>query len=184
MIQWCPGLDTPLVAAALPTPTQDGAPGTPSSLPPLCPACLQGLWQIIPLFHRRASPIPAFRTNLQIKSVMTSLLCLELSMAPYCPSDKIKVPERRFQGSPLPMTSCGSHSRPCSFLWVPRHVAFYYFLPGVGPLHMLSRFSCVQLFATLWTVARQPPLSREILQARILEWVAMSSCRGSSRLRD
>ena len=24
---------------------------------------------------------------------------------------------------------------------------------------MLSRFNCVQLFATLWTVAHQPPLS-------------------------
>ena len=32
-------------------------------------------------------------------------------------------------------------------------------------------FSCVQLFATSWTVARQAPLSMEILQARILEWV-------------
>ena len=40
---------------------------------------------------------------------------------------------------------------------------------------MLSHFSCVRLFATLWTVARQAPLSMEILQARILEWVAMPS---------
>ena len=32
--------------------------------------------------------------------------------------------------------------------------------------------SCVQLFATPWTVTRQPPLSVGILQARILEWVA------------
>ena len=41
---------------------------------------------------------------------------------------------------------------------------------------VLSRFSCVQLCATLWTVAppppRQAPLSMGILQARILEWVA------------
>ena len=49
---------------------------------------------------------------------------------------------------------------------------------------MLSRFSNVQHYVTLWTVARQAPLSMEILQARILEWVAMPSSRGSSRPRD
>ena len=49
---------------------------------------------------------------------------------------------------------------------------------------MLSRFSHVQHYVTLWTVARQAPLSMEILQARILEWVAMPSSRGSSRPRD
>ena len=37
---------------------------------------------------------------------------------------------------------------------------------------MLS-LSRVQLFATPWTVARQAPLSMGILQARILEWVAL-----------
>ena len=35
-----------------------------------------------------------------------------------------------------------------------------------------------------WTVAHQAPLSMGILQARTLEWVAMPSSRGSSRLRD
>ena len=44
--------------------------------------------------------------------------------------------------------------------------------------------SCVRLFETLWTVARQAPLSMGILQARILEWVVMSSSRESSRPRD
>ena len=39
--------------------------------------------------------------------------------------------------------------------------------------------SCVQLSVTSWTVAHQAPLSIGILQARILEWVAMSSSRGS-----
>ena len=42
---------------------------------------------------------------------------------------------------------------------------------------ILNRFSCVLLFATLWAVAQQAPLSMEILQARILEWVAMPSSR-------
>ena len=47
---------------------------------------------------------------------------------------------------------------------------------------MLSRFSCVQLFATLWTIVHQvPPLVHGILQARILEWVATFSSRGFSR---
>ena len=40
---------------------------------------------------------------------------------------------------------------------------------------LLSR---VQLFATPWTVSHQAPLSMRILQARILEWVAMPSSRG------
>ena len=37
-----------------------------------------------------------------------------------------------------------------------------------------SLLSRVQLFATPWTVARQAPPSVGILQARILEWVAIS----------
>ena len=49
---------------------------------------------------------------------------------------------------------------------------------------VLSHFSHVQLTATLRTVAHQAPLSMGILQARILEWVAMPSSRGSSRPSD
>ena len=45
---------------------------------------------------------------------------------------------------------------------------------------VLSHFSCSQLFTTLWIVAHQPPLSMGILKARILEWVAMPTSRGSS----
>ena len=41
-------------------------------------------------------------------------------------------------------------------------------------------FSCVRLFATPWTVAPQAPLSMGILQARILDWVAMPSSREDS----
>ena len=47
-----------------------------------------------------------------------------------------------------------------------------------------ASLSHVRLFATPWTVAHQAPLSVGILQARILEWVAMPSSRGSSQLRD
>ena len=50
-------------------------------------------------------------------------------------------------------------------------------------LYCAESLSHVQLFVTPWTVAHQPPLSLGILQARILEWVAMPSSRGSSQLR-
>ena len=50
-------------------------------------------------------------------------------------------------------------------------------LPGA---YMLSHF---QLFVTLWTVALQTPV-HGIFQARIMEWVAISSSKGSSRPRD
>ena len=54
---------------------------------------------------------------------------------------------------------------------------------------MLSCFSPVQLFVTLWTVACQSVLSNPssvhgILQAGILEWVAMASFMGSSQPRN
>ena len=49
---------------------------------------------------------------------------------------------------------------------------------------MLYRFSPVQLFETLQTVALKAPLSKEILQTRILAWVSMPSSRGSSQPRD
>ena len=39
-------------------------------------------------------------------------------------------------------------------------------------------------FATPWTVAHQAPLSMKFLQARILDWVAISFSRGSSWHRD
>ena len=44
---------------------------------------------------------------------------------------------------------------------------------------MLSCFSCARLFATLWDVAGGSSV-HGILQARILEWVAMPSSMGSS----
>ena len=51
---------------------------------------------------------------------------------------------------------------------------------GVGGLVAKS---CPTL-ATPWTVALQAPLSLGVLQARILEWVAISFSRGSSQPRD
>ena len=50
--------------------------------------------------------------------------------------------------------------------------------------YMLSLFSHVWFFATLWTVAHQAPLSIWILPARTLESVAWLSSRGSFQPRD
>ena len=44
----------------------------------------------------------------------------------------------------------------------------------------VKSLSCVRLFVNPWTVARQVPLSMGILQARILEWVAIFFSRGTS----
>ena len=38
-------------------------------------------------------------------------------------------------------------------------------------------FRCVQLFAALWTISCQAPLSMGFHKTRILEWVAMPSSR-------
>ena len=45
----------------------------------------------------------------------------------------------------------------------------------------VSHFSHVWLFANPWTVAHQASLSKGILQAGILEWVAIPYSRGSSQ---
>ena len=47
-------------------------------------------------------------------------------------------------------------------------------------LCVLSLFSHVQLFVTLWTSSLPDSYVHRILQARILEWVAMPSSRRSS----
>ena len=52
------------------------------------------------------------------------------------------------------------------------------------PACLLSHFSFVQLSETLWTVACQARLSMGILQARILEWVALCSSSEFSWPRD
>ena len=65
----------------------------------------------------------------------------------------------------------------CSNTKAPRRV------PGPGSSFLvcvLSHFSHERLLATPWTVAWQAPLFMGILQARILEWVAIPFSRGSS----
>ena len=58
-----------------------------------------------------------------------------------------------------------------------QNVAFLY-------KEILALFNHIRFFVTPWTVAHQAPLPMEILQARILERVAMFSSRGSSQPRD
>ena len=52
------------------------------------------------------------------------------------------------------------------------------------PVLYCALLSPVRPFATPWTIACQAPLSMGILQARILEWVAMPLSRKSSQSRD
>ena len=47
---------------------------------------------------------------------------------------------------------------------------FFFVLLTIECACMLNRFSCVQFFATLWTLAPPP---HGILQTRTLEWVAV-----------
>ena len=51
-------------------------------------------------------------------------------------------------------------------------------------LFFIQLLTCVRLFATPWTVTRQASLPMGILQARILEQVAMPFLRGLSQPRD
>ena len=70
---------------------------------------------------------------------------------------------------------------PCGYInLVYSHCSTY---QNIGIYCVLSR-SVVSYSVIPWTVARQAPLSMRIFQARILEWVAMSSSRGSSQPRD
>ena len=55
---------------------------------------------------------------------------------------------------------------------------------GIYVLCYSLSLSCFQPFATPWAVAHQDPLSMGILQARILEWMAMLSSRGSFQPKD
>ena len=57
------------------------------------------------------------------------------------------------------------------------------YMPGILETAVLSCFSHVQLFATLWTIVCQAVV-RGIPQARILECVAISYSRVSSQSRD
>ena len=71
-------------------------------------------------------------------------------------------------------------------VWFPISAYIQFCFPSTTSFAMLCAelLSHVQRFVTPWTVACQAPLSMGILQARILEWVAMPSSKRSSQPRD
>jgi len=66
----------------------------------------------------------------------------------------------------------------------PGHWHWHNLLSVFRPQQLLLVLSCVWLFASPCTAACQALLSMGILQARILEWTAMPSSRGSSQPKD
>ena len=75
-------------------------------------------------------------------------------------------------GTLVPFVFPGSEQRECRLTGCP------------GAVCCALTLTRVRLFATPWTVACQTPQSMGILQARILEWVAMPASRGCSQPRD
>ena len=70
--------------------------------------------------------------------------------------------------------------------WLQENATFLAALKALGRISgkKVKSLSCVQLFLIPWTVAYQAPSIHGILQARVLEWAAISFSRGSSRPRD
>ena len=72
-----------------------------------------------------------------------------------------------------------------SFFWSSLYWYIHTHIVYIIFIFMCVCVSCsVWLFATPWTIVHQAPLSMEILQERILEWVAIPFSRESSRPRD
>ena len=71
-----------------------------------------------------------------------------------------------------------------SYIYINKTLCIYIYICVFFFTYAVCLVIHVQLFETPWTVAHQAPLSMGILQARILEWVAMPSSRGSSHPRD
>ena len=97
--------------------------------------------------------------------------------------------EDRSPWSDLPLTKQANSSLPREKLF--KNFKRKYYLPlGDGTqigiifqcMCVLSHFSHVQLFVTLWTIALQSPQSTRF--SRQLEWAAMPSSRGSFQPRD
>ena len=89
---------------------------------------------------------------------------------------------------------CMSALEAASLGWSPSSTAYSHpaatsYKPKLSKLQCAHLYAhvCAQSWPTLWDSADCSPLGssvHRILQARILEWVAISSCRGSSRPRD
>ena len=100
--------------------------------------------------------------SLDFTGVKSNSICLsssKLFQIPYC-----------LQGLPILSQMAGFNS----FIWLNCILLCVYVCVCVCAL------SCVRLFAITWTVGSQAPLSMGFFQKRILEWVAISSNRGST----
>ena len=81
---------------------------------------------------------------------------------------------------PCPSLTPGAYWNSCpSSQWLPSNHLILCLNLNMCELNIgtNNHFSHVQLFATPWTVVCQGPFVHGILQARILEWVAMPSSR-------
>ena len=158
---------------------------------------LTGEWvQINP----RGKQITKEKTNLIIYSFL-HCLCLILSSQQWYKMVNIPISQRRKQIKRilwLAQKFCRQYLRliwnqvSCSSSHITLHKPFQLQILFTVAQRVcvcaLSHFSRVQLFATLWTVARYNPMNcslpgssvHGLLQARTLEWVAMPSSRGSS----
>ena len=82
---------------------------------------------------------------------------------------------------PLPQIPKDCYIHLCLFCCLTYKVTVTIFLNSIYMCWMkVKSLSRVRLFATPWTVAYQAPPSMRILQATILEWVAISYSRRSS----
>ena len=84
-------------------------------------------------------------------------------------------------GTKIPQTDCKLHSttkkKRKKTLKCPKYQC-------LGHTHVLSHFSCVRLFANPMNYSLPGSSASGIVQSRILEWVAISFSKGSSRPRD
>ena len=108
----------------------------------------------------------------------------------FLPERTMTVPQACLLSSTLSEgLSCSLGFKGCFFADAPKFMCSSHSVSFTHVLYLTpwksccAEFSCVQFCAAPWTAACQAPLSMGILQARILEWVAMPSSRLES-LRD
>ena len=72
----------------------------------------------------------------------------------------------------------------CLYIFVHTHTHTHTHTYTTMQARVPSRFSCVRLFATIWTIACQVPLSMGFSSQKTLEWVVMPFSRESFQPRD
>ena len=124
----------------------------------------------------------AWKSKVKVKSLShVQLFATPWTTAYQAPPSMGFSRQEYWSGVPLPslVPSWNLNNSRCVF-------SFLFILYYLDPEHAVCctwSLSCVQFFATPRTAACQTPLSMGILQARILEWVAIPSSRVSSQPR-